>query len=63
MKKLLTLIDADPGYTPVSSEEQKMLSMAINIGYVRGTGCETSNEYIALFLTKEGKAYIQKNSK
>lgn len=62
MIKLLNIIKADAGYTPATPYERVMLNNAIAQGYVKGIGSETSDNYIALILTTEGKSYLCQNS-
>lgn len=61
MIDVLKSIGNDAGYESTTAHEREMLHKAINWGYVKGIGNETSNNYIALFLTDKGRAYLNEN--
>lgn len=61
MIKLLRIIDANPEFKPGTLDEKIKVDDLIAMGMINPIGSETQDEYIALFLTRQGREYFRMN--
>ena len=63
MITILSIIDANPAFKPRNLDEKIKVEDMIAMGMVNSIGSETSDEYIALLLTRQGREYLRKFSR
>lgn len=61
MYTVLKTIQENPEFKPGNLEEKIKVERLISMGLIKPFECETSDEYIALLLTRPGRDYLRSN--